>query len=66
MGLPGSGKTTLAGKLKEYLEEHGTMSYSRALLMPNDFNCQDSVTVSLLMKNKQRMTLLLKKTQSKF
>lgn len=30
MGLPGSGKTTLAGALKKYLEEHGEMSYSRA------------------------------------
>jgi DNA polymerase III delta prime subunit len=31
MGLPGSGKTTLAGALKRYLEEHGEISYSRAL-----------------------------------
>jgi hypothetical protein len=31
MGLPGSGKTTLAGKLKEYLEENGEISYGRAL-----------------------------------
>jgi len=31
MGLPGSGKTTLAGALKKYLEEHGEISYSRAL-----------------------------------
>ena len=23
MGLPGAGKTTLAGALKKYLEEHG-------------------------------------------
>ena len=30
MGLPGSGKTTLAGALKKYLEEHGDMSYGRA------------------------------------
>jgi adenylylsulfate kinase len=33
-GLPGSGKTTLAGALKKYLEEHGEISYGRAL---NDF-----------------------------
>jgi DNA polymerase III delta prime subunit len=31
MGLPGSGKTTLAGALKRYLELHGDISYSRAL-----------------------------------
>ena len=31
MGLPGSGKTTLAGKLKKYLEEHGEISYGRAV-----------------------------------
>ena len=31
MGLPGSGKTTLAGALKKYLEENGTISYARAL-----------------------------------
>lgn len=31
MGLPGSGKTTLAGALKNYLEVHGEISYSRAL-----------------------------------
>ena len=31
MGLPGSGKTTLAGALKKYLEEHGDISYTRAL-----------------------------------
>jgi len=31
MGLPGSGKTTLAGALKKYLEEHGNISYARAL-----------------------------------
>jgi energy-coupling factor transporter ATP-binding protein EcfA2 len=31
MGLPGSGKTTLAGALKKYLEEHGEISYGRAL-----------------------------------
>jgi energy-coupling factor transporter ATP-binding protein EcfA2 len=31
MGLPGSGKTTLAGALKRYLEQHGEISYARAL-----------------------------------
>jgi adenylylsulfate kinase len=31
MGLPGAGKTTLAEKLKKYLEEHGEIGYSRAL-----------------------------------
>jgi hypothetical protein len=31
MGLPGSGKTTLAGELKKYLEAHGDISYARAL-----------------------------------
>ena len=31
MGLPGSGKTTLAGALKKYLEDHGEISYGRAL-----------------------------------
>jgi DNA polymerase III delta prime subunit len=31
MGLPGSGKTTLAGALKRYLEENGTIGYARAL-----------------------------------
>jgi adenylylsulfate kinase len=31
MGLPGSGKTTLAGELKKYLEAHGEISYARAL-----------------------------------
>jgi len=31
MGLPGSGKTYLAGALKQYLEEHGDISYDRAL-----------------------------------
>jgi len=40
MGLPGSGKTTFAGKLKEYLEEHGEMSYSRALLQDTNLNCE--------------------------
>jgi adenylylsulfate kinase len=34
MGLPGSGKTTLAGALKRYLEQHGTMSNFRAESMP--------------------------------
>jgi adenylate kinase family enzyme len=34
MGLPGSGKTTLAGALKKYLELHGSISYSRALMEP--------------------------------
>jgi adenylylsulfate kinase len=31
MGLPGSGKTTLAEALKEYLEKNGEISYGRAL-----------------------------------
>ena len=31
MGLPGSGKTTLAEELKKYLEEHGEIRYTRAL-----------------------------------
>jgi len=31
MGLPGSGKTMLAGALKTYLEENGSISYGRAL-----------------------------------
>jgi len=31
MGLPGSGKTYLAGALKRYLEENGEISYGRAL-----------------------------------
>jgi hypothetical protein len=31
MGLPGSGKTMLAGALKRYLELHGDISYGRAL-----------------------------------
>ena len=34
MGLPGSGKTTLAAELKRYLELHGTMSTDRADSMP--------------------------------
>ena len=31
MGLPGAGKTMLAGELKKYLELHGEISYGRAL-----------------------------------
>ena len=31
MGLPGAGKTTLAGELKKYLEKHGEISYGRAI-----------------------------------
>ena len=34
MGLPGSGKTTLATALKKYLEENGTMSPGRAEMLP--------------------------------
>jgi energy-coupling factor transporter ATP-binding protein EcfA2 len=34
MGLPGSGKTTLAGALKQYLEANGTMSMGRAEMLP--------------------------------
>jgi phosphopantetheine adenylyltransferase len=34
MGLPGSGKTTLAAALKKYLEENGTMNMSSAEMMP--------------------------------
>ena len=41
MGLPGSGKTTLAAALKKYLEENGTISYDRALMEPiTSFNCE--------------------------
>ena len=41
MGLPGAGKTTLAGALKKYLEEHGEISYSRAITEPiTNFNCE--------------------------
>lgn len=41
MGLPGSGKTTLAGALKKYLELHGEMSYARATHeFIGDFNCK--------------------------
>jgi len=34
MGLPGSGKTTLASALKQYLEKNGTMSMGRAEMLP--------------------------------
>jgi len=34
MGLPGSGKTTLASALKRYLEANGTMSMGRAEMLP--------------------------------
>lgn len=34
MGLPGSGKTTLAETLKKYLEENGTMNMSSAEMLP--------------------------------
>jgi hypothetical protein len=41
MGLPGSGKTYLAGALKKYLEEHGEISYARALQEHiGDYKCQ--------------------------
>jgi len=41
MGLPGSGKTTLAGALKKYLEENGEISYARALNEHiGDYGCQ--------------------------
>ena len=40
MGLPGSGKTTLAGALKQYLEANGEISYSRAEMLPADANCR--------------------------
>ena len=40
MGLPGSGKTTLAGALKKYLEENGEISYDRAYMLPSNTNCQ--------------------------
>jgi DNA polymerase III delta prime subunit len=38
MGLPGSGKTTLASALKRYLEENGTVSLSRAEMLPMSSN----------------------------
>ena len=34
MGLPGSGKTTLAAELKRYLELHGTTDLSNAEMLP--------------------------------
>jgi phosphopantetheine adenylyltransferase len=40
MGLPGSGKTTLATALKKYLEVNGEISYSRALSEPLNPNCE--------------------------
>ena len=41
MGLPGSGKTTLAGALKKYLEANGEMSYGRATHeFIGDFDCE--------------------------
>jgi DNA polymerase III delta prime subunit len=41
MGLPGSGKTTLAGALKKYLESNGEISYARALNEHiGNFNCE--------------------------
>ena len=41
MGLPGSGKTMLAGALKQYLEQHGEISYARALQEHiGDTSCQ--------------------------
>ena len=41
MGLPGSGKTTLAEALKKYLELHGEISYARALQEHiGDYKCQ--------------------------
>ena len=38
MGLPGSGKTTFAKKLKELLETKGHMSYERAMMLPINTN----------------------------
>ena len=38
MGLPGSGKTTFAKKLKELLEVKGYMSYERAMMLPINTN----------------------------
>lgn len=41
MGLPGSGKTMLAGALKAYLEEHGRISYDRAMYeYIGDYDCR--------------------------
>ena len=41
MGLPGAGKTMLAGALKKYLETHGDMSYSRAFNQQiGNFDCE--------------------------
>jgi len=40
MGLPGSGKTTLASALKKYLEENGSISYARAIMEPMDSSVQ--------------------------
>jgi len=40
MGLPGSGKTTLATALKKYLEANGEISYGRALTEPLNTNCE--------------------------
>ena len=41
MGLPGAGKTMLAGALKTYLETHGDISYGRALgEQIGNFDCQ--------------------------
>jgi len=41
MGLPGAGKTMLAGALKTYLETHGDISYGRALSEQiGNFDCQ--------------------------
>jgi adenylylsulfate kinase len=40
MGLPGSGKTTLAGALKRYLEENGEIGFWRASMEPIDSSVQ--------------------------
>jgi energy-coupling factor transporter ATP-binding protein EcfA2 len=40
MGLPGSGKTTLAGALKQYLEENGEIGFWRASMEPIDSSVQ--------------------------
>jgi len=42
MGLPGSGKTYLAERLKKYLEDNGSITYSRAEMLPFDNKCQVS------------------------